>query len=118
MTRSGSGSSDKDAMHGASLCLVVENFLWNMFEGPTNQGSSKMVYLLFAGLGDDGGNGEAGSKVRRKDVSELRCLTVKDIFYEVGIVDTVDEFVDVLKKVCEEVLHVHGNMTEDALALL
>jgi len=89
-----------------------------MFEGPTIQGSSKMVYPLLEGLSEDGRKGEAGSKVRRKDESELRCLTVKDIFEEVGIVDTVDEFVNVLKEVCEEILHAHRSMTESALALL
>lgn len=33
----------------------------------------------FEAFPGDGGKGEIGWKVRRKDASELRCLTVKDL---------------------------------------
>jgi hypothetical protein len=57
----------------------MENFGWNIFEGPDIQGSRRIVkaFELCPGVG---GKGAMGSKERRNEASELRCLTVKDIF--------------------------------------
>lgn len=89
-------------MHGGSVCLVEENREWNIFEGPTSQGSRTIVKALLAGVGVEGGEAEVGSKVRRKDVSELRCFTVKDILAGV-IVGALGDLVVGVKSVllCE-----------------
>ena len=78
-TRSGSGNSTREDMHGASFCVEIENLGCHIFEAPVSHGSNTIVKAFDDGPGE-GGNGRIGSKVRRKEASAFRCLTVKDIF--------------------------------------
>ena len=65
-------------MHDGCFCLEIENLECQTFEGPDSHGSSTMVNS-FGGSPGVGGNGRIGRNVRRKEASELRCLTVKDM---------------------------------------
>jgi len=79
MTMSGSGSSCKEDIHGSDFCLEIENLVCHILDGPESQGSTRMV-KGFSTLPGEGGKSRIGWKVRRKDASEFRCLTVKDMF--------------------------------------
>lgn len=50
----------------------------HIVEGPEIQGSRRMVNFRLEWPGV-GGRCEIGSRVRRNEASELRCLTVRDI---------------------------------------
>jgi hypothetical protein len=80
MTRSGSGSSVSDKIHAGVLCLVMAILECHIFEGPETHGSRRIVNAGFVCPGVGGKEFGIGSKVRRKEASELICLTVKDIF--------------------------------------
>lgn len=78
-TRSISESWFRDVIHDSALCLETENLECKNFEGPANHGSSTTVKVL--GVWPSGGGKlRSGWKVRRNEASELRCLTVNDIF--------------------------------------
>jgi len=79
MTKSGSGSSVREEMQDGCFCRDIENLGCQIFEVPVIHGSSTMVNG-FAEWPEEGGKGSIGWKVRRKEASLLRCLTVKDIF--------------------------------------
>ena len=66
-------------MHDGVLCVAIENFGCHILEGPESHGSIRIVTALVSSPGE-GGNGRTGWKVRRKEASAFRCLTVKDIF--------------------------------------
>ena len=66
-------------MQEACICLDIENLGCHILDVPVIHGSRRMVNGL-DGFSADGGNGVVGVKVRRKEASELICLTVKDIF--------------------------------------
>jgi hypothetical protein len=80
MTRSGSGSSVNEEIHAGIVCLEMENLECHIFEEPETQGSRRIVNGLFDCPGVGGKEVGIGSKVRRKEASELTCLIVKDIF--------------------------------------
>lgn len=50
-----------------------------MADAPDSHGSRRMV-KAWGDCSAEGGRSRRGSKVRRKEASELRCLMVKDIF--------------------------------------
>ena len=87
-TTSGSGSSATDETQGGEICLEIENLGCHIFDAPHSHGSTRIVKLL-GGRPGEGGRLRTGWKVRRKDESEFRCLTVKDIFDEVD--DSIKE---------------------------
>lgn len=74
MTRSGSGSSASEEIQDGILCSETENLGCHILDEPESHGSKRMVKEPEEGVGC------AGLKDRRKEASELRCLTVKDIF--------------------------------------
>jgi hypothetical protein len=78
-TRSGSGSSNREETQAGSFILDIENLWCHIFEDPNIQGSRRMVKSS-ADWVAEGRNGRMGRKLRRKEASEFRCLTVKDIF--------------------------------------
>jgi hypothetical protein len=85
---SGSCSADRDEMHGVTFCLERENLGCHIFESPVSQGSKRIVKELRAHSAV-GRHGSLGRKVRRNDVSALRCLIVKDIFESLD--DAIEE---------------------------
>lgn len=75
--RFGSGISVREEMQGVSFIFELEKNGWNMFELPQSQGSMTTVNVVdWPGVG---GNGRIGWKVRWKEASAFRCLTVKDM---------------------------------------
>jgi hypothetical protein len=58
----------------------MENLGCHILEGPDTQGSRRIVNGLFDCPGVGGKVFGIGSKVRRNEASEFRCLIVKDIF--------------------------------------
>jgi hypothetical protein len=66
----------------------MENFGCHIFDDPISQGSRTIV-KAFREDSVVGGKGRIGSKVKRKEASPLRCLTVKDIFESLN--DAVEE---------------------------
>lgn len=77
MTRSGSGRSAREAMQEDRLCAEVEYAGRRRVSGvpPAMQGSRSTRIGLAVEPGDVA-YGMMGSKVKRKDVSQLSCLTV------------------------------------------
>ncbi len=66
-------------MHDGSFWVEMENFGCHTVDVPRSHGSRTMVKAYGDRLVQKG-DWRMGSKVRRKEASELRCLTVKDIF--------------------------------------
>ena len=85
-------------MHDSALCLEIENLECRNFEGPANHGSSTTVKVFGVLLGGEG-NVRSGWNVRRNEASELRCLTVNDIFaISVHVVVEGVAFVDIVER--------------------
>ena len=81
-TTFGSGSSDRCCTQDGFVCLEKRNFGCHIVLGPESHGSTRMEKVA-----DDGGGDSKdlplgrGEKVKRKEVSALRCLTVTDILW-------------------------------------
>lgn len=75
-------------MQDGFLSVDMENLECHILDGPESHGSRRIV-KVWVDLPGEGGNWRIGWKVRRKEASELRCLTVKDIFKVLN--NTVEE---------------------------
>ena len=82
-TTFGSGISERCLIDDWTVCLERRNLGCHMVLGPESHGSTSIVKVpggaWYRGPGGVGGHLSRGEKVRRKVVSPLRCLTVKDM---------------------------------------
>jgi hypothetical protein len=78
----------------------MENLECHIFEEPDSQGSRRIVNSLVDCPGE-GGKGRIGLKVSKKEASEFRCLTVKDIFelLDYSVEEVREGHVNILKNV-------------------
>lgn len=72
-------------MQDGVVCFERRNLGCHIVVGPESHGSTSMEKVpgrgWYCGPGGIGGELSVGEKVRRKVVSPLRCLTVKDMMY-------------------------------------
>lgn len=78
--RSMPSRSFRDLTQDSTLCLEIENLGWSTFEGPDSHGSRTTLKVFFIDWRTGGKAVGSGWKVKRNEASELRCLTVNDIF--------------------------------------
>lgn len=74
---SGSSISDRCDIDGFSLKTVLANHEASTIELPVRKGSIKTVYAPLAEVRSLGEGFSRGEKVRRKELSALRCLTTR-----------------------------------------
>ena len=82
-TTLGSGICDKCGMQDGVVCFDSRNLGCHIVVGPESHGSTRMEKVpggwWYCGPGGVCRDFSFGEKVRRKVVSPLRCLTVKDM---------------------------------------
>lgn len=82
-TTFGSGICERWGIQGGVVCFERRNLGCKIFVGPESQGSTSTEKVpggcWYCGPGGVCGEVSLGEKVRRKVVSPLRCLTVKDM---------------------------------------
>ena len=83
MTRLGSGICERWGIHDGAVCFDRRNMGCHIVVEPESHGSKRMEKepggCWYGGPGGVFGEVSVGEKVRRKVVSPLRCLTVKDM---------------------------------------
>ena len=82
-TTLGSGMWERFDIHDGEVWFERRNLGCHIEDGPESHGSMRIVNVPGAcgcwKPGKDGGRLPVGEKVRRKVVSPLRCLTVRDM---------------------------------------
>ena len=76
----GGGSSERWVIQAGTVCFVTANLGCHTVEGPESHGSTSILNVPTEGGGPGKGRSlSRGEKVRRKVLSPLMCLTVKDM---------------------------------------